>query len=119
MPLLTDPAEASWTSEGAEAASDRQRRIQIIVCPDDDDQPLFDESIFDDIQIAECHQRLLRDVISSLQKAVLVCDEEKILTSDWTPEQSVGSTYAGCTGWSRQTMNSAALNLQALLSYYS
>ncbi len=117
MPLL-DPIEAPWTPEGSEAASDRRRRIQVIACPDDD-QPLFDESLFDDIQIAECHQRLLRDVINSLQKAVLVCDEEKMPTSDWTPEQSVGATYAGCTGWSRQTMNSAALNLQALLSYYS
>ncbi len=118
MPLYTDPAEAPWTPEGAEAIYDRQRRMQVIACPDDD-QPLFDESIFDDIQIAECHQRLLRDVISSLQKAVLVCDEEKMPISDWTQDQSVGSTYAGCTGWSRQTMNSAALNLQDLLSYYS
>ena len=118
MPLI-DPIEAPWTPEGAEFASDRRRRMQVIACPNDDDQPLFDESIFDDIQIAERHQRLLQDVINSLQRAVLVCDEDKMLTDDWTPDQSVGSTYAGSTGWSRQTMHSAVLNLQNLLSYYS
>ena len=116
MPLLLDPSEAAWTPEGEEFYSDLRQKVAIKNC---DDLPVFDESIFDDMQIADRHQRLLQDVINSLQRAVLICDEEKVLTSHWTPEQSVGSTYAGSTGWSRQAMHSAALNLQSLLSYYS
>jgi hypothetical protein len=115
MPLL-DPAEAPWTSEGEEFYSDLRQKIAIRTS---DDIPVFDESIFDDIKLQSCHQKLLQDVINSLQKAVLVCDEDKVPISEWTEEHSVGSTYAGCTGWSRQTMNSAILNLQSLLSYYS
>ena len=119
MPLLTDPTEASWTPEGAELASDTRRRIQVIACPDDDDQPLFDESIFDDIKLRSYDRELLESVITSLQQAVLVCDTPKVPVSGTGPLTPAGATYAGCTGWSRQAMSRAAFDIQMVLDHYA
>lgn len=118
MPLLTDPAEASWTPEGTELAQDRQRRIQVIACPNDDDRPLFDESIFDDIKLRSADRALLESVISSLQRAVLVCDTPKISIAATGPLTEPGATYPGSVGWSRATMQRAAFDIQMVLDNY-
>ena len=118
MPLLTDPAEAPWTPEGAEAAYDRQRRMQVIACPDDD-QPLFDESIFDDIRLRAWDRELLESVITSLQQAVLICDMPKVPVSGTGPLTPAGATYPGSTGWSRQAMSQAVRDVQMVLDNYA
>ena len=118
MPLL-DPIEAPLTPEGAEYASDQRRRMQVIACSDDDDQPLFDESIFDDIKLRSADRELLEAVVTSLQRAVLVCDTPKIPFSESGPLTEAGATYAGCVGWSRAAMSRAALDIQLVLDNYA
>lgn len=118
MSLVTDPIEAPWTPEGAEFASDTQRRMQVLACPDDD-QPLFDESIFDDIKLRSADRDLLESVVLSLQQAVLICDTPKVPVSSTGPLTPPGATYAGSTGWSRQAMSRAALDIQMVLDHYA
>ena len=119
MPLLTDPIEAAWTPEGAELSEDTQRRIQVLTYPADDDQPLFDESIFDDIRLKTLDRELLERVITSLQRAVLVCDTPKVPVSASGPLTPPGATYPGATGWSRQAMAQAAIDIQMVLDHYA
>ena len=117
MPLL-DPIEAPWTPEGSEFSTDRQRRIQVTLCPDDNDRPLFDDSLFDDIKLRNADRDLLQSVITRLQRAVLVCDTEKIPVSASGPLTEPGATYAGSVGWSRAAMSRAAFDIQMVLDNY-
>ena len=119
MTLLTDPIEAPWTDEGAEFATDRQRRMQVIACPDDDDQPLFDQSIFDDLRLRAWDRELLESVVTSLQQAVLICDAPKVPVSGTGPLTPAGATYPGSTGWSRQAMSAAVRDVQMVLDNYA
>ena len=116
MPLLTDPGEASWTPEGEEAYADRRRFIAVSNC---DDLPVFDESVFDDIKLQQADRELLQSVITSLQQAVLVCDEPKVPVSATGPLTTPGATYPGSTGWSRAAMSRAAFDIQMVLDHYA
>ena len=116
MPLLSDPAEAPWTSEGEEFYTDLRRKVAIKTC---DDLPVFDESIFDDIKLQPEDRDLLESVIARLQQAVLVCDTPKVPVSATGPLTEAGATYPGSTGWSRAAMSTAMQDIQIVLGHYA